>query len=98
MLFLLKHNPYHIDGDSSYDSSPIESGKDSRFNAVERQRCKVGHCKKGFIVGHADDPDINGGGVAPDGLNTRKQQPEYIDRNSQQQQMGMVPQGLRGNA
>ena len=33
---------------------------ESRFAAIERQRCASGRCKKGYIEGTADDPKVNG--------------------------------------
>merc|ERR1711871_1392230 len=37
----------------------VASGE-SRFAAIERQRCASGRCKKGYIEGTADDPNVNG--------------------------------------
>merc|ERR1711871_1221776 len=37
-----------------------DASGESRFTAIERQRCASGRCKKGYIEGTADDPNVNG--------------------------------------
>ena len=50
-------NPHIIDSESpgaELDEVPEEG--ESRYAAIERARCKMGKCKKGYIVGYLDDP------------------------------------------